>query len=176
MRPFLKTAVFGFLQRMSSNPSPIAGPASRNETDSIYVVKLENIELKKQIEMLSQRVSLLELKMSQGSPDTVSPASPPAQLRNQAAARSSSGRKSIPYELRNAKQHHNRMEYLLKKMKQSSNENWTYDTIVDVQLYCAGSDIAGTGEEYFKRAVLECGADLETIKDIDTLLAILQNT
>jgi hypothetical protein len=67
------------------------------------------------------------------------------------------------------------MEYLLRKIKQSHKENWKYDTIVDVQLYCAGSDIAGSGQEYFKRAVLECGGDLETIKDIDTLLAILQS-
>lgn len=170
----------------STNPSgsstPNTGPAARNNTESIDVVKLENIELKKQIEMLMQRVSLLELKMSEvaGSPDTVSPcpsiASPPA-VRNQPAARSSSGRRSIPYDHRNAKQHQNRMEYLLRKIKQSSNENWPYDTIVDVQLYCAGSDIPGTGQEYFKRAVLECAGEegLETIKDIDTLLAILQS-
>jgi hypothetical protein len=180
---FLKLPLLLFkkAKRMSStNPSgsstPNTGWASRSGTDSIDVVKQENIELKKQIEMLMQRVSLLELKMSQGSPDTVSIASPPAastQSRNHQVGRSSSGRKSIPYELRNAKQHQNRMEYLLKKMKQS--ENWQYDTIVDVQLYCAGSDIAGSGEEYFKRAVLECGGDLETIKDIDTLLAILQS-
>jgi hypothetical protein len=117
---FFKTAV-SILS--STNPSgcstPNTGPAARNNAESIDVVKLENIELKKHIEMLMQCVSLLELKMSEvtGSPHTISPcpsiASPPAA---RLSTRSSSGRRSIPYDLRNTKQHQNRMEYLLRKI------------------------------------------------------------
>lgn len=176
------------LATSSNNPSGYSSP-STDMQESIHNLKHENMELKKQVDLLVQRISLLEVRYNQATmtPSTISPdasvasSSPnsPPTTRPPIPSFPSAGtpgRKTIPYDQRTAKQHQNRMDYLLRKIKNTDKETWAYDAIADVQTYCVERNIAGAGQDFFKNAVLECAGEngVATITNIDILLGILQ--
>lgn len=147
--------------------------------ESIDALKYENAELKKQVDMLMNRMSSLELQYANSpasapSVPSMAPSSPGAAASGTGAT---PGRKTIPFDKRSTKQHQNRMDYLLRKIKNADKETWTYDAIADVQTYSVATNIPSAGNEFFKKAVIECAGDngLDTITDIDVLMAILQS-
>ena len=180
---------------MSFNPDD---PSTPDMDTTIRCLREENDELKKQVEELSTRLSRYELNTTvtrQGPQGPVASRTQRTQGPQQSpvatnlpnrgtgffaaastTSRSSVGRKSIPFDRRNAKQHQGRMAYLLKKLEGNTTV-WTQDSIADLQAYFVSSDIAGAGSEFFQLAVVALSGEngAETITDIDTFLAILQS-
>jgi hypothetical protein len=87
------------------------------------------------------------------------------------------GRKTIEFSHRTAKQHKNRMKYLLKNMEKGPNQKWNQDTIADVIEYCKNTEIEEAGTIFFQQAIacITRDYDVATDMDIDTLVAILQS-
>ena len=151
--------------------------------ESIDALKYENAELKKQVDMLMHRMSSLELRYANSPASGLSPRGivpvghSPRGIAPSSPVAATPGRKTIPFDKRSTKQHQNRMDYLLRKIKNADKETWTYDAIADVQSYSVATNIPSAGNEFFKKAVVECAGDngLDTIPDIDVLMAILQS-
>ncbi len=123
------------------------------------MLKEENDELRRKIQELSCRLSRYELEE-----EHVPLIEPP-----RAAA---TGRRTISFVNRSAKQHQGRMNYLVKKLEKGTHEIWSQEAIADIISYCTVSNVPGSGPEFLARAAAAYG--VEDLPNMDDFVAILQ--
>jgi hypothetical protein len=135
----------------------------------IQQLREENSELSRQVAELTTRLSRYEIQDGAATTNNARTSSPTTNDR------AGVGRKSIPFNRRNARQHQGRMAYLLKKLE--TKQSWTLDAIADLQAYCTAADIAGAGRIFYDAAVLAyAGENGHTIvPDLDTFIAMIQS-
>ena len=135
-------------------------PDDENEGGGeLQMLKEENDELRRRVQELSSRLARYELEDEQ----------PPLMEPRQAAA---TGRKTISFANRSAKQHQGRMNYLVKKLEKGTREIWSQEAIADIISYCSESNVPGSGPEFRMRAAAAYG--LEDLQNLDDFAAILQ--
>lgn len=137
---------------MSFNPDDEGG-------DELQLLKEENQELRRKVNELSTRLSRYELEDEQ-----------PLVLEPSPAA--ATGRRTISFANRSAKQHQGRMNYLVKKLDKGTREIWSQEAIADIISYSSESSIPGSGPEFRMRAAAAYG--LENLPNLDDFAAMLQ--
>ena len=145
----------------------------------ISQLREENNALTQQIAELSTRLARYEMGPATNASDTRSalPAlsAHPIHPTNDRGG-ISAGRKSIPFDRRDTRQHQGRMAYLLKKLE-AKHSSWNLDAVADLQAYCVATDIAGAGAEFYRNAVIAYAGESgdSIITDLDTLIAMIQS-